>query len=266
MNAIARKKAASPVMATRLRPPGLLPWEDADAFALLHGQMLASHAPLGPTEAMLIDRMIWCEWRRLRLRMAEAAVHVAQATDRSHDSQAKLKLLQRAGLTDHSARDQISISEVLGGNDQDDSDTIEAIREGIRDAEATLALIAAGATLEQAEARMDEDLRDWWRGDLDETDDKGQPKYAGTPEDLKRFLSEDALPWRKGWLASNSARPAIRAQVRAESFDAFRIRQLWEMEARLDRQFEKALGMLIRLQEIRRSACAQATPSLLPVR
>jgi hypothetical protein len=61
----------------------------------------------------------------------------------------------------------------------------------------------------------------------------------------------DALPWRRKWLAANIIRPAIRTQVRAESFDAHRIRQLWEMEGRLDRQFEKALAMLIRLQELR---------------
>ena len=68
---------------------------------------------------------------------------------------------------------------------------------------------------------------------------------------LKRFLTVDAPPWRRKWLAANVIRPAIRTQVRAASFDAHRIRQLWEMEARLDRQFEKALAMLIRLQEMR---------------
>ncbi len=104
---------------------------------------------------------------------------------------------------------------------------------------------------------MDEDLREWWRAELEETDDKGQPKYANSPESLKRFMSEDALPWREGWLATNSVRPAIRAQARAESLDPHRVRQLWEMEARLDRQFEKALGMLIRLQEMRTTRAAR---------
>lgn len=89
--------------------------------------------------------------------------------------------------------------------------------------------------------------------ELGETvDDK--PKYQAVCASLKRFLADDALPWRRGWLTVNAARPAIRAQAIAESFDPARLRQLWDMEARLDRQFEKALGMLIRLQEMRMAA------------
>jgi hypothetical protein len=253
MSAVAKKKVVAlvpPALAPE-RPAGLLPWEDAEGFAALRGQMQTSHAPQGPTEASLVDRMVWCEWRRRRLLAAEAALHVAHASDRSHDSQAKAKLLQRAGLTDYTVREEISLPEVVRGNDADDTKTVTGIRDGITDTEATLAMIEAGASLEEVEARMDDDLADWWREALEETDSKGQPKYANSIDGLKRFLMIEALPWRRKWLAANVIRPAIRTQVRAESFDAHRIRQLWDMEARLDRQFEKSLGMLIRLQEMR---------------
>lgn len=251
MSAAAKVKVVPLVPVAQERPAGLLPWEDGEGFAALRTQMIAAHAPKGQTEASLVDRMVWCEWRRRRILAAEAAVHVAHCSDRSHDSQAKVKLLQRAGVADYKIRDEISIPDVLRGTDEGDAETLEAIGEGIAGAEATISLIDAGGTLADAEAQMDEDLRDWWRGELDETDDKGQPKYAAAPAGLRRFLADDALPWRKGWLATNSVRPAIRAQAQAESLDPLRIRQLWEMEARLDRQFEKALAMLIRLQEMR---------------
>lgn len=251
MSAPAKKKIVALVPPAPVIPAGLLPWEYAEGFLTLQSQMLAAHAPQGPTEAALVDRIVWCEWRRRRVLAAEAAVHVAHASDRSHDGQAKAKLLQRAGLTDHTVRDEISVPEVVRGKDADDRETVAAVEEGIADIEATLGLIDAGASLADAVGRMDEDLADWWREALEETDHNDQLKYANSVEGLKRFLTVDALPWRRKWLAANVIRPAIRTQVHAESFDAHRIRQLWEMEGRLDRQFEKALAMLIRLQEMR---------------
>ena len=254
MSAAAKKKLVALGSPTPERPAGLLPWEDAEGFVALRSQMVTTHAPRGPTEAALVDRITWCEWRRRRVLAAEASVHVAHASDRCNDSQAKIKLLQRAGLTDYTVREEISLPEVVRGNDADDRQTVAAVEEGITNTEATVALIDAGASLNEAVDRMDEDLADWWREALQETDDKDQLKYANSVEGLRRFLIVDALPWRRKWLAANVIRPAIRAQVFAESFDAHRIRQLWEMEARLDRQLEKALAMLIRLQELRAPA------------
>jgi hypothetical protein len=70
-------------------------------------------------------------------------------------------------------------------------------------------------------------------------------------------VATNALPSRKSWLkVSEVPAPAIRAQAIAESFDPLRLRQLWEMEACLDRQFEKAIGMLLRLQELRKPSTA----------
>lgn len=250
MSAVAAANVVALRPAPETRPPGLLPWEDAEAFSQLRAAFLAAHSPEGPTESALIDRLIWIEWRRRRLLAAEAAVHVAHAFDRANEDQAKRRTLTRAGVTDHKTRDQISLSEVLRGSDRDDAETIEAIQSGIVDVEAALELIDAANGYEDVLARLDDDMRDWWTGELGEAE-SGQPKYGQDCESLRRFLVEDALPWRRGWLATNAARPAIRAQAIAESFDPARVRQLWEMEARLDRQFEKALSMLIRLQEMR---------------
>ncbi len=232
------------------RLAGLCPWEDADAFAELLEAFVKAHQPHGPTERSLVDRLVWIEWRRKRLNAAEAAVHVAHAFDRAIEDQAKRRTLNRAGVTDYKTRDQISIVEILRGSNEDDAETVAAIREGVGDVEAALELIETGKGYKTALARLDEDMRDWWESELNETED-GKPKYQADCASLKKFLSDHALPWRRGWLTVNAARPAIRAQAIAESFDQARLRQLWDMEARLDRQFEKALGMLIRLQEMR---------------
>ena len=53
---------------------------------------------------------------------------------------------------------------------------------------------------------------------------------------------------RKGFEVS----PMIRAQAWGESLDPQRIERLLGLDERLTRQFEKALSMLIRLQERRK--------------
>ena len=250
MSALAVVPAVALEPAPAPRPAGLCPWEDAGAFAGLLDAFLKAHDPHGPAERSFVERLVWIEWRRKRLVAAEAAVHVAHAFDRASEEQVKRKTLNPAGVTDDKTRDQISISEILRGSDDDDAETVAAIREGVGDVEATLELIEGGKAYKTVVARLDEDMRDWWAGELNETED-GKPKYQEDCASLKTFLADDALPWRRGWLTVNAARPAIRAQAIAESFDPARLRQLWDMEARLDRQFEKALSMLIRLQELR---------------
>lgn len=234
---------------------GLCPWEDPQAFTELRRALTSVHAPAGPTETSLVERLAIIEWRRRRLVAAEAAVHVAHAFDRANEDSIKRKTLIRAGVTDYKTRDQLSVAEVLRGSDEDDAETLAAIREGITDCEAAVHLLDAGATYEAALVRMDDDLREWWLSELSETSD-GKPKYQQDAASLRAFLDGDALPWRRGWLKTNAVRPAIRAQAIAESFDPARLRQLWDMEARLDRQFEKALSMLIRLQEMRSAGAA----------
>ena len=249
--------ASDPPLAPR--PAGLCPWEDSGAFSELLAAFMKAHVPHGPAERSLVERLVWIEWRRKRLVAAEAAVHVAHAFDRASDDHSTRKTLNRAGITDCKARDDISVGEVLRGSDTDDAETIAAIREGVGDVEAALEMIDASKPYKTVVARLDEDMRDWWAGELNETED-GKPKYQEDCASLKTFLAGDALPWRRGWLTVNAARPAIRAQAIAESFDPVRLRQLWDMEARLDRQFEKSLGMLIRLQEMRTTPSPIAEP------
>ena len=52
--------------------------------------------------------------------------------------------------------------------------------------------------------------------------------------------------------AADDGRPAVRLQAYGESLDPVRIERLLVIEARLDRQFEKALSMLLQLKELRR--------------
>jgi len=53
----------------------VLPWEDADEYAALLADLVAEHAPQGPTEEHLVEELAGVVWRKRRLRQAEAAAH-----------------------------------------------------------------------------------------------------------------------------------------------------------------------------------------------
>jgi hypothetical protein len=50
-----------------------LPWEDPGEFARLREDLVAEHAPQGPTEAALVDELTGVLWRLRRVHVAEAA-------------------------------------------------------------------------------------------------------------------------------------------------------------------------------------------------
>ena len=52
----------------------VLPGEDADAFEELWNQVRAEYSPVGPTEELLVDRIVNAMWRLRRLARAETAL------------------------------------------------------------------------------------------------------------------------------------------------------------------------------------------------
>jgi hypothetical protein len=46
----------------------LLPWEDPDAFERLRQELWDEHKPEGPSQEDAVETILWCRWRKLRLR------------------------------------------------------------------------------------------------------------------------------------------------------------------------------------------------------
>jgi hypothetical protein len=79
-------------------------------------------------------------------------------------------------------------------------------------------------------------------------------------------LREEVGPVDEADAMADQARPAVRLQALGESLDPIRVERLLAIEARLDRQFEKALSMLLQLQELRRRAPRRIEAADRPVR
>ncbi len=49
-------------------PIEILPWEDPDLFEELRRELWEEHKPEGPSQEDCVETILWCRWRKLRLR------------------------------------------------------------------------------------------------------------------------------------------------------------------------------------------------------
>ena len=241
----------------------VLPWEEPTEYDALLQSLADEHAPVGPTEAYLVEELAGVLWRKRRLRLAEAATYrrALQATTDTHRGTARAALV----LTARSSA-KVDVSEAL--RHPTDSGPRE-LAEIEADRNRTLAALASlktddGEAYHAALAMLDESTREAWQDQL--TWEPGDYEAGATPfavdaPSLKRYLEEEIMPWYEEQRAQIVARPIVRAQALGESLDPDKLERLGRYEVHLDRKFERTLSTLIRLQELRRtkpSAAAQA--------
>ena len=100
-----------------------------------------------------------------------------------------------------------------------------------------------------AMALLREDTIEWWELYIDEWQIEDDQDLRA--EKLHSFLKFKVQPEVESLVANVDQRPAIRLQAWGQSLNPVRYGKLLALQGELDRQFEKCLGMLIRLQEMR---------------
>ncbi len=104
---------------------------------------------------------------------------------------------------------------------------------------------------------MREDTRQWWEDvlarDRDEPEEDTEP-YAADAAGLRRFVEGEILPWFATRRKELANRPLIREQAFGEALDPDKLERLGRYEVHLDRKLERTLGMLLKLQDLRRPA------------
>jgi hypothetical protein len=123
--------------------------------------------------------------------------------------------------------------------------------ERVVDARRALDLLDASRNdaYEAALAALREDTRQWWEDVLarDELEEDAK-LYAAATAGLRRFLEGEILPWFATRRKELANRPLIREQAFGEALDPVKL------EVHLDRKLERTLGMLLKLQDLRRPA------------
>jgi hypothetical protein len=231
----------------------VLPWEDADEYDAVLAAFREEHAPQGPTEEHLVEELAGIVWRKRRLRLAEGAAH----------RKGLYKTMDTYSSTVRVALAHLHKGEGTEGVEDAIRDTPAGARDAMRDLQADEAMTRRALTLlesrrndsyEAALAALREDTQGWWADMLErEADDldEGQEPFAAAPDDLRRFIETEVLPWYDRRRTELANRPLIRDQAFGESLDADKLEVLARYEVHLDRKLERMLTMLLRLKELR---------------
>lgn len=227
---------------------GLLPWESKTDFESLYQDYQQTYAPKGPSEASLVEQLVWLDWRRRRLRLGERALHMA-SLHRSASVERYDRLSKRALMLENVTRPDTSSAVAIRSDDDSDRETHTEWEEYLAAAEKAKAILAEqGADgFERAFGALPEGTQEWFE-ELVEEDEERYPRNA---DGLQLFLTLEVFPYFRGSYQGAAAGPAIRLQAWGESLDPERSERLLMLDERLMRQYEKALGMFLKLNQLR---------------
>jgi hypothetical protein len=234
----------------------VLPWEDAGEYRTLVVTLAAEHAPQGPTEEHLVEELAGILWRKRRLRLAEAAAHRRglEGTLASYRETVKVALVH-LDATDQFER----VVDAIRATADETAEEIAEMEEDEAMTRRALDLLDSSRNdaYEAALAALCEDTRQWWEDGLardpDEREKDAKP-YADDTAGLQRFLEGEILPWFATRRKELANRPLIREQAFGEALDPDKLARLGRYEVHLDRKLERTLGMLLKLQDLRRPA------------
>ncbi len=91
---------------------------------------------------------------------------------------------------------------------------------------------------------------EWWESYVEEDE------YAADAEGLAAFINEHLSPLCYAQEKEARHHEAIKNQALGEGLQAYKLEKLSRYETHLDRKFERSLGMLIKLKELRGSRLA----------
>ena len=225
----------------------VLAHESADEYQALLSALAAEHQPAGATQEHLVEELAGIIWRKRRVLQAEGA-NINQGlkgSAKSAESVIAAAVPFERGL---SGKD-VDIRELVGLTPEE---VAQRQHESRHDLDATRKAAdflrrAVPNAYEKALRALRADSRDWWQNFLDDEE------YADNAEGLEQFILVHLEPFCHQ--ADKEARHhgAIKAQAFGEGLQAHRLEKLNRYETHLDRKFERTLGMLLKLQDLKRS-------------
>ena len=227
----------------------LLPWESQEAFLELRAALIEEHAPKGATQLSLIDRLADIIWKRQRIRLAERSLHLSSLRS-SMGGHSDQRLGRTALVTSEvmkpSTDDRSAVTTIAA----DDAGHAEYYREELDDLNKAISILEAGdtkAAIDAALACLREDTIEWW----DTLKENDEDDVLDSAEGLHGFLVSKVLPEVEKLIRGVDQRPEIRLHAWGESMDPIRLARLIALDTELDRQYERNLGMLLKLQAMK---------------
>jgi hypothetical protein len=248
----------------------LLPWEDRSEYDDLLESLVAEHRPNGPTEHHLVEELACLIWRKQRLVMAEAsACRAGLHRALEKNPWGGDPVLVRALAHLDGGKPTENAAAAIRATPEDTETELRDLAEDEAMTERALAILRKGKAdaYSKALAALHEDTQAGWSEtlaeadteDLDDADydddDEAEDSEPYQPDarSLRRFLEDKIVPWYPKRRCELKNRNLIRVQAFGEALDPDRLDNLARYEVHLDRKLERILGMLLKLQDLRRT-------------
>ena len=226
----------------------VLAHESADDYQALLTALADDHQPAGATQVHLVEELAGIIWRKRRVLLAEGAninlglKGAARNAEGVIPAAAPFELGLSGKGTDIRDLMDLTPAEVTARQDDARSDL---------DATSKAAAILRHGGLnayQKALRALRADSRAWWH------DNVADEEFTATAEGLAEFIRKHLEPFCLQAEKEARHHEAIKAQALGEGLQAHRLEKLNRYETHLDRKFERTLGMLLKLKELKRGA------------
>lgn len=224
----------------------VLAHEDHAEFSDLMAALIEEHRPAGITERHLIEELAAIIWRKRRVLLAEGAA-INRCLKGLVSSEVNSPAPAAAPFVRGLATKGADLQDLMTA-------TPEQMAEQQRCAEVDLAATHEAASIlrkggknayQKARQALIADSRELWD---DQVNDGAHP---ATAEGLVQFIREYLEPICMRIAQEARFQRAIKTQTLGEGLQAHRLESLNRYETHLDRKFERTLGMLLKLKELR---------------
>ncbi|MBC7620340.1 MAG: hypothetical protein H7293_15400 [Candidatus Saccharibacteria bacterium] len=223
----------------------VLSHENHADYESLVNSLMDEHLPAGATEQHLIEELASVIWRKRRVLQAEGATINQDLKAVASNTKA---VVQAAAPFQRGVYSQtIDLGDMM---DLSQDDVIEHQRAASQDMESLqkasqLLRQAAKGAYKKAVATLLPDSQEMWQKAV------VAEQYIGNAQGLRSYIDEVLYPLIIQIDKEARYHEDIKNQALGQGLVAYKFQQLSRYETHLDRKFERTLGMLIKLQEIR---------------
>lgn len=215
----------------------VLDWESQEDYNSLVADFEAEYQPQGITETYLVTELAQIIWRKRRLRMAEKTIIKGNLSFSGNGAIKK-------AIYGHSEIKKIEgkVEDSFRGTDKEVQKKIAELQETINTFQA---LYDKDYTYEEYMQNIEDYLKANWKEWLEE-------KYTTTVEAFRQFLKDVYIDYYQEKLNPLLVRASIKYEALCEAVEPTKkYDNISRYESHLDKKFEKTLGMIVKLQELR---------------
>ena len=223
----------------------VLSHENHADYESLVAALMDEHLPAGATEQHLIEELASVIWRKRRVLQSEGATINKGLKESARN--AKTVIPAAAPFEMGLSGENTDIRDLMDLKPEDVTESHQSAKHDIDATNKASAILRKGGdrAYDKALRALLPDSREWWDSYVEEEE------YSADAAGLASFITEHLSPLCYQQEKESRHHDAIVNQTIGEGLQAYRLEKLSRYETHLDRKFERTLGMLVKLKELR---------------